>query len=294
MMNISADLYKVFCQVGLYRSFSKAAKVLGVSQSAISQNIKQLEKNLGVQLFVRTTKAVDFTRQGQVLFEATVRAFSLLDDTVEALTMQEHLEATKLRLAVPDTICSKYLLPYFREWQNLYPERMIQLVNRPSLQCLDLIREGGFDLAVVTLSSELYEDVQLEIIELMDLHDILVGGPAYKGKVFHSMQELMQEPLVLLESSAMTRRHFERLQAGKPVLPTIEAGSVDVVVKFLEMDMGVSLISKEYIQEELNEGTLVELDTTLRFPERKIGIVRSRLHPLKANAAKFIDLLVNP
>ena len=76
-MAVSADLYRTFLGVGLYLSFSRAAKELGVSQSAISQSIKQLEGELNMPLFVRTTKSVGFTPEGKELFD-TVSLFLIM------------------------------------------------------------------------------------------------------------------------------------------------------------------------------------------------------------------------
>ena len=84
-MAISADLYRTFFGVGLYLSFSRAAKEIGVSQSAISQSIKQLEAELNIPLFVRTTKSVAFTPEGKELFDTVAKAFSILDNGVTQL-----------------------------------------------------------------------------------------------------------------------------------------------------------------------------------------------------------------
>nr|WP_252896098.1 LysR family transcriptional regulator [Veillonella rogosae] len=86
-MAVSADLYRTFLGgVGLYLSFSRAAKELGVSQSAISQSIKQLEGELNMPLFVRTTKSVGFTPEGKELFDTVAKAFSILDNGGDSIT----------------------------------------------------------------------------------------------------------------------------------------------------------------------------------------------------------------
>ena len=108
-MSISTDLYRTFLGVGLHLSFSKAAKDLGVSQSAISQSIKQLEKELNITLFERTTKSVSFTTEGKELFEMVAKAFSILDNGVMQLKERMAHEQESLKLAATDTMCRHFL-----------------------------------------------------------------------------------------------------------------------------------------------------------------------------------------
>lgn len=104
-MAVSADLYRTFLGVGLYLSFSRAAKELGVSQSAISQSIKQLEGELNMPLFVRTTKSVGFTPEGKELFDTVAKAFSILDNGVTQLQERVSQAYESLNLAATDTLC---------------------------------------------------------------------------------------------------------------------------------------------------------------------------------------------
>ena len=116
-MAVSADLYRSFLGVGLYLSFSRAAKELGVSQSAISQSIKQLEGELKMPLFVRTTKSVAFTPEGKELFDTVAKAFSILDNGITQLQERVNQAYESLNIAATDTLCRHFLLPYFHKWQ---------------------------------------------------------------------------------------------------------------------------------------------------------------------------------
>ena len=136
-MAISADLYRTFFGVGLYLSFSRAAKEIGVSQSAISQSIKQLEAELNIPLFVRTTKSVAFTPEGKELFDTVAKAFSILDNGVTQLQERVAQDFATLNLAATDTLCRHYLLPYFRKWESQVSDIGLNIINRPSPSCVE-------------------------------------------------------------------------------------------------------------------------------------------------------------
>lgn len=126
-MSISTDLYRTFLGVGLHLSFSKAAKEIGVSQSAISQSIKQLEKELNMVLFERTTKSVSFTPEGKELFDTVAKAFSILDNGVTQLQDRLTHEQESVKLAATDTLCRHFLLPYFKNGKNRSRKRAFRL-----------------------------------------------------------------------------------------------------------------------------------------------------------------------
>lgn len=162
-MAVSADLYRTFLGVGLYLSFSRAAKELGVSQSAISQSIKQLEGELNMPLFVRTTKSVGFTPEGKELFDTVAKAFSILDNGVTQLQERVSQAYESLNLAATDTLCRHFLLPYFHKWQLQESEIGLHIINRPSPDCVELVLNKEAQLAVVNDYEGLRDNPQLEV-----------------------------------------------------------------------------------------------------------------------------------
>lgn len=290
-MNISTELYRAFYGVGLHMSFSKAARAAGVSQSAVSQSVKQLERELNMTLFARTTKSVAFTPEGKVLFDTVAQAFSILDDGVIQLMNRVERERESLKISASDTLCRHFLLPYLRTWQLQNPETSLQIYNRPSPLCVEAVRSDKCNLGVVNIYSELLDDLQMDIIPLMELHDIFVGGSEYKRKRKYTMEDIMQEPMLLLESGSASRIFFDELLADYQKAPDFELGSLDVLLDLLRINMGVSLVPREFVEKDLESGVLVELKCPLHLPARQVGLVRSRMAPLPESASRFIDLL---
>ena len=291
-MSISTDLYRTFFGVGLHLSFSKAAKDIGVSQSAISQSIKQLEKELKITLFERTTKSVAFTPEGKELFDTVAKAFSILDNGVTQLQERVTHEQESLKLAATDTLCRHFLLPYFKEWQEQEKETGLQITNRPSPQCVQMVLDREAQLAVVNNYDELMADPQLEVIELAPMRDVFVGGPAYANAGEFDEERLLHEPLLLLSQGAARRTFYDEITNHRCKKPAFELGSLDVLLDLVEINMGISLVPDMLLKNRLKEGKVVEIKTNIVVPERKTVLVRSRLTPISRAASKFIDLLV--
>lgn len=289
-MSISTDLYRTFLGVGLHLSFSKAAKEIGVSQSAISQSIKQLEKELNMVLFERTTKSVSFTPEGKELFDTVAKAFSILDNGVTQLQDRLTHEQESVKLAATDTLCRHFLLPYFKKWQE--QETGLQITNRPSPDCVTMVENREVQLAIVNTYEGLESNPQLEVIELQTMQDIFVGGPFYKGMGTVDVNRLLQEPLLLLTQGAASRVFFDKLTNKAFKKPSFELGSLDVLMDLVEINMGISLVPDILVKQKIKEGRVVEIKTDIVVPPRKIALVRSRLLPISQGAAKFIDLLL--
>ena len=115
-MDINYELYKVFYYVARTLSFSEASKCLFISQSAVSQSVKVLEKKLGQTLFIRSTKKVQLTPEGEILFKHIEPAMNLIQKGENQLLEANSLNGGQLRIAASDTICRYYLVPYLNRF----------------------------------------------------------------------------------------------------------------------------------------------------------------------------------
>ena len=291
-MSVSVELLRAFVGVGLHLSFSKAAKANGVSQSAISQSIKQLEKDLGIPLFERTTKSVSFTKAGRELFETAVEAFSILDNGIVKLQERLSREYKSLHLAATDTLSKHFLLPTFKSWQEKELDISLRVTNRPSRECVSMIEAGEAQIAVVHAYDGLYDNNHLEVIDLEPMQDIFVGGTKYKDDTkIWTIDEIMTEPLLLLTVGASSRNFFDAVTYNRCTSPAFELGSLDVLIDLVEINLGISLVPELVAKDKLDNGSLVELKTNLQIPERRIVLVRSRMDALTEGVSQFINIL---
>ena len=200
------DLYKVFCQVGKSKSFSRAAKELYMTQPAVSQAIMQLEGELDIRLFNRTPKGVSLTNEGNILFEYINSAINLINVGEEKILEFKDLTVGELKIGVGDTISKYFLLPYLEDFHNRYPNLKFKIINGMTLELCNLIKSGEIDIAICNLP---IDDPSLEIRPCKEVRDIFVCGEKYKelSKEKVSLEEIVKYPLIFLEPNSNSRSY---------------------------------------------------------------------------------------
>lgn len=291
-MPVRLDLYKIFCEVAKCESFSKAAKVLFMTQPAVSQAIMQLEEELGMRLFTRTPKGVILTNEGQILFEYANSAMNLISVGEKKVQESKNLMVGELKIGVGDTISRYFLLPYLEKFHNGYPNIKLKVVNRTTLELCTLLKSGEVDIAICNLP---IRDSSLEVKELMEIHDVFVYGGKYKKDLskYLTLEEIAKFPLILLEPKSNSRQYVEKyiLSKGIRIKPEIELGSHELLLEFAKINLGISCVIREFSQEYLQAGVLYEVQTTEEIPKRSIGVCYLKSVSLSPASEKFVDLL---
>lgn len=291
-MVVKLELYRVFCEVAKQKSLSKAASSLYMTQPAVSQSIAQLERELGLRLFTRTSKGVILTNEGKLLFEYANSAINLINKGEEKLEEWKNLTAGELKIGVGDTISRYFLLPYLEKFHKLYSNIKLKIMNKTTLELCALVKSGEIDIAICNLP---IEEPALEIIKIMDIHDIFVCGNVYKEKLSSalSLKELSNLPLILLEPKSNSRRYVEKffLSKGISIKPEIELGSHDLLLEFARINLGVSCVIREFSQEYLKKKELFEIKLNENIPERSIGICFLKSVSLSPTSERFVQIL---
>ena len=177
-MDINYELYKVFYHVAKSLSFSEAAAGLYISQSAVSQSVKLLEKRLGQTLFVRNTKRVSLTPEGEMLLKHIEPAIQLITRGENQLSREASEGGMQLRIAASDTICRYVLVPFFRNLHERFPDVHINILNGTSPHCAQMLESGQVDLIVANSPNESLTG-NMQIRPIRDFSDVFVGSPTY-------------------------------------------------------------------------------------------------------------------
>lgn len=290
-MKTKLDYYRVFYETAKSSSFSEAAKTLYISQSAISQCIRQLESDLGVQLFCRTRRGVALTKEGEVLFSKVESAIQSIEQGETLLARLQHLESGSLFIAAGDTITSHYLLPYLEQFHKKYPGIKIEMANSYSSRMLERVKNGEADLAFINLPAH---DDELEIVPCMEIHDIFVCAPEYPAKKQYTREDISNEPLILLETNSNSRRYIESQFAsdGITLTPHIEMAAHELLLHFASINLGVACVVKEFSSEALDAGLIKEMKLSSPLPSRSIGFAHLKSTPLTGAARAFLDLVI--
>ncbi|MHA6259052.1 LysR family transcriptional regulator [Sporosarcina sp. CAU 1771] len=286
------DLYKIFCQVGKSVSFSEAAKVLYMTQPAVSQAIMQLEKELDTRLFNRTSKGVSLTHEGTLLFEYANSAIQILHAGEEKMLELKNLTSGELKIGVGDTISRHYLLPYLEAFHNGYPNISFKIVNGTTTELCTSLKAGDVDIVICNFP---LEDPSLELLPCMDVHDVFVCGEKYKRRLSKpiSLEELVQMRLIFLESKSNSRKYVEEyiLSKGIKISPEFELGSHDLLLEFAKINLGIACVTKEFSQEYLQKGIVHQVQLIDEIPKRSIGVCYLKNVPLSRAATRFVDII---
>lgn len=294
MSEVNFELYKVFYHVANDLSFSAAATKLYISQSAVSQAIRQLETTLHCRLFIRNTKQVRLTRDGRLLFEYIEQAFNFIKTGERSIAQIHSLMQGEIRIGASDTICKHYLLPYLQQYNRLYPQIRISVTNRTSPKCIELLRKGQVDISIINVPAGSKFN-NLTVRPLSPIHDVFIAGNNFKELQSRCLraQELQDYPLMVLEQNTVTREYFDNYfkRQGLSVVPEIELGSLDLLVELAKIGLGISFVIKEYIERDLAAGDVFILQVSSELPPRYIGVITHNKIPLPIAAQKFVELL---
>jgi len=295
-LNINFESYKVFYHVAKTLSFSDASHKLFISQSAVSQSIKQLEEKLDIKLFFRHTKVVKLTVEGEMLFRNIEQAYNLIQAGEKRIRELHSLSVGEVRIGASDTICKYYLLPYFRLFHKAYPKIKITVINRPSPICMELLRKGSVDVSIVNLPL-IWDHIGFEMQVLKEIQDVFIAGKAYcelENKQV-SFRELEAYPVLLLEKNSTTRDYFDELMARYQVsiLPEFELGSMDLLVELSKIGLGISFVTEDAITSAIASKEIFKLNTLEAIPKRRIGVLTKKGIVAPVAAQKFIEICIS-
>ena len=291
-MSVKLELYRVFKEVAEMGNITAAAQALYISQSAVSQSIKQLERDLQTRLFARNSRGVTLTAEGQMLYEYVRSAMGLLETGEEKLSQTRELQMGQLTIGASDTVTSQFLLPYLDTFHKRHPAIHIQIVSGRSHKVLGLLRSGKVDIAFASTPAD---DAGLRIYPCFDTHAIFVAGAEYPCDFRHvyTLEEIAAFPLILLERKASSRLYLERffLQNGLKLNPEIELGARSLLVDLAAIGFGVAGVTEEFVRKELDSGRLKKLKTSFVIPACSVDMCLLSDVPQSAAAERFTDFV---
>lgn len=290
-MDINYELYKVFYHVAKSLSFSDAADTLFISQSAVSQSVKTLEKRLNQPLFIRSTKRVALTKEGELLLKHIEPAINLITRGENQLCADPRI-GVQLRLGASDTICRYFLVPYLNSFHTKFTNIHIKVTNGTSIQCAKMLERNEVDV-IVTNSPNLALNDLMEILPVKEFQDIFVANreafPIFEAPV--TLQELQKHPILMLEKRATTSMYLHNLflENSLDLVPAIELSSNDLLIDLAKIGLGIAFVPDFCIGEL---GNLAVIKTTQDIPPRTLVAAYNKDIPLSDGANFFIESLL--
>lgn len=288
-MDINYELYKVFFHVATTLSFSEASKQLFISQSAVSQAIKALEKRLDQTLFIRSTKKVQLTPEGEILLRHVEPAMNLIKRG-ESQLVDSASSGGQIRIGASDTICRYFLVPYLERFHKEFPNAHIKVTNETSLKCVELLETGQVDLIVINYpNSNLSNLYSMKKIAKFD--DVFVANSAFSElqdkKI--SFKNLLKYPILMLEKQSTTSEFLHNMfqQHQLDLVPEIELSSNDLLLDLAKIGLGIAFVPDYCVQGKEQDLFFVETEEAL--PSRELAIVHNDHIPVSKVAQEFLN-----
>ena len=273
-------------------SFSEASKKLFISQSAVSQSIKALEKKLNQTLFVRSTKRVKLTPEGELLFKHIEPAINLIIRGENQIMDANALNGGQLRIGASDTICRYFLVPYLKEFHEHFPNVHIKVTNATSSQCVDLLENEVVDFIVTNAPNPRINAIR-NVHKVRDFHDVFIANNTFahlKNKRLE-LEELLGYPILMLNKISMTSEFLHGLfqQHHLDLVPEIELSSNDLLIDLARIGLGLAFIPDFCLPD--NDPDLFIIKTKEILPSRQLVVGYNDKVPLSEAARYFIDIL---
>lgn len=288
-MNQNLSSYWIFYTVANAGNISKAAKELYISQPAISKSIQKLEESVGCKLFSRSSRGVVLTEEGKLLFDHVRSAFETLELGEEKLRRSIELGVGHLKIGVSSTLCKYILLPYLKEFIRRNPHISISISCHSTNDTLALLEDDKIDIGLVGKPDNL-KNLQFDYVE--EIEDIFVATKEYlrnlHARGVSKDQILPNSTLMLLDKNNMTRQYIDDyLQENQiQVRDSIDISSMDLLIDFARIGVGVACVIKNFVRKDLADGSLVEIPLGIPIHKREVGFAyKSGTKPSKSLAA---------
>lgn len=295
-MENNLSYYNIFYTVAKNQNISKAAKELYISQPAISKAITKLEQNLNTTLFVRNSRGVKLTFEGELLFEECKTAFTAISNGESQIKKATELNMGNLKIGVSTTLCKYILLPYLKRFMIKYPNVKIEIVCAGTYEIIQMMELGSIDIGLVAKPSQMKK---IEYFKMGNIQDTFVVSPNYLKRLqreqkFHSEEELWNKgTMMVLDKGNITRQYLDQFLNEKQLSYTnlLEVTSMDLLIEFSKIGIGIAFVIKNFIKDELRNNELVEVFTEYEIPQREIGFICSMDSVKSKSLTLFLNMM---
>ena len=284
--------FKVFCDLCDTGNFSRAAEASGITQSAVSQQIRAVEKRFGVPLVDRSNNHFTLTPEGSIYLEVCRDILARYDSLGSRFRVARGKLGGKLRVASVFSIPLHDLPPLLRQFRKNHPGVEVTVDYRKAEEIYDAVGDGRADLGLVA-----YPKARpgLRAITCWQEKLVLVMPPKHPmgGRRPISLHQLDGERFVGLTPDIPTRQHLDKVlrQAGVKVTLVAELENIETVKAAVEAEQAVSIIPETSVRQEIKQGRLVSRPIDAERIWRPMGAVTRRPIPDKPSLLEFLSLL---
>jgi len=250
-----------FIQVAEQNSFTKAALLLGYSQSTVSFQIRQLEEELGCMLFERIHHTINLTEKGHELLAYAQKVNQLTEE------FKDNMKETKdisghIHIVTPDSICKMMMTKNYADFYQQYPNISLKFSTADTDDMFRILNHNEADV-IFTLDSHVYQqEYVIAKEEQVQTHFVTGAQSPFAGIKNLSIRDIISSPFLLTEKSMGYRRVFDEILASMSleINPVLEIGRTDLITDSLEKGVGISFLPDFVTENQVKAGKLVYLD----------------------------------
>jgi DNA-binding transcriptional LysR family regulator len=289
---VHLETLKIFCDLADSRSFSKTAEKHLLSQSAISQQLAQLELAHKCQLIARKKRPIELTTAGQVFYKAAKDILDRHDQLRTELNALKTGVETRINVAAIFSIGMHSLPDYVKKFMIRYPNVNMHIEYFSADRVYDLVLNGEFDIGLVAVPKK---EKRLDVYEFEDEPLVLVCSPKHPlaGESQADIHKLQFERFIAFEKEVPTRIWIDNMLSrySTVVRPVMEFDNIETVKRAVEINAGVSILPQATVVPEVAGGTLKAIPFSNERFVRPTGIIVRKGRTLSQAARYLVELL---
>jgi LysR family transcriptional regulator, transcriptional activator of the cysJI operon len=283
---------KVFCDLAETESFTKAAQINEITQSAVSQQISSLERQFKSLLIERSKKKFRLTREGQVLYEYSKQIIQTYDSLQSRLQEIKDIISGTIRVSTIYSIGLHDLPPYMKRFLKAYPTVNVHVEYRRANQVYDDVLGNVVDLGLVAYPTR---DPKLEIIPLRRDTLVLICHPQHRLARHKTikLEQLARLKFISFEPDIPTRKAIDKIlkDHNVEVQHVMEFDNIETVKRAVEIDAGVSIVPRATISQEIGKQTLAEVKIENPDMFRPLAVIYKKTKVLSPAMKQFVSIL---
>lgn len=253
-----------FLRVAATGNFSKAAEQLGYSQSTITIQMQQLEKELGTQLFERIGKQVNLTEQGEAfIFHAN--EIMRVTNSAKTFASDDDVPTGSLRIGSVESLCTAILPELLLQFHHICPQVETIIRTSKTEELIDMVKCNDIDL-FFTLDQMVYGSEWVRAVQHEeDIVFVTSSSHSFTDGEKIDLQRISKEPFILTEKGGSYRYELERLLSSQEmeIRPVLEIGNTETIIHLLEEGMGVSFLPSFSVEKAIKQGSLSRIQTDI-------------------------------
>ncbi|MDE7107527.1 MAG: LysR family transcriptional regulator [Clostridiales bacterium] len=289
------EYYKIFYYVGKHKNITRAAVELYSSQPAITRAIQNLETELGCRLFVRTKNGVEFTHEGQTLFNYISIAHSQILKGEEEVSQSINAESGTIYIGTTVPALHGFLFKMLDDFHSKHPDVKFKINTGSSNGTIEKLKTGIFDIAFV--STPCATSKSLNTVAVCSFKDILIAGNNFselKNKTLN-LSDIKNYPFVCLRHSMQLRQFIDDIFAENDLLlsPDIEADSADLLVPMISHNFGLGFVPQDMAEEAIKRSEVFRVKLEKELPQRYICMITDPRHQQTNASREFAKSILN-